>query len=169
MDDFDWGSFDMSNPDNYAIDSNFDSGWDNIVDSSTPDSSSWVDNTSYGATEAPGWDSGGFGNGTGSGGTDWTDPSAGTGMGGSSFPWTSALLQGGGAVLSGLGSMYKDKQDWKARTEYMKAQLAEQEKYYQLHGKQLADAYQGYKKFAGTQTNPLGGLLNSGGPSGYFH
>lgn len=168
MDDFDWGG------DDFSVDDDFDSGWDDIVDSSTPDVSS--DNYDY----LDGLDQYGSGPGVtndyngydmSGGGTDWTNPSAGTGMGGtgSSFPWTSALLQGGGAVLQGLGSMYKDKQDWKARTEFMKAQLAEQEKYYQLHGKQLADAYQGYKQFAGTQTNPTAGLLNSGGPSGYFH
>ena len=165
MDDFSWGD------DNYDIwGDGFDSGWNDVVDSSTSggDDYSYLDGLDqYGSGPGVNNDYGSSGmSGFGDSSTDWTNPSAGTG---SSFPWTQALLMGGGQLLQGVGSMYKDKQDWKARTEFMKAQLAEQEKYYQLHGKQLADAYQGYKQFAGTGTNPMGGLLNSGGPSGYFH
>jgi hypothetical protein len=106
--------------------------------------------------------------------SDFTNDGGGSSAGG---PWN-ALLGAGLNLASGYmqgAATEKLTKEQEALKEKLYAfQKAEDEKYYQAHGKQLADAYQGYKKYyqaPGSQPNPTAqfGLVSPGGPSGYFH
>jgi hypothetical protein len=76
-------------------------------------------------------------------------------------------------IFAGKSAKEQQKEDEKMKEKFYAFQKAEDEKYYQLHGKQLADAYQGYKQYyqaPGSQPSPTAqfGLVSPGGPSGYF-
>lgn len=107
-------------------------------------------------------------------GTPETNASGSSAMG----PWgqlfAGAGLQGLGGALDYMGKSKLSDKDLANKIKFMQAEMAEQEKYYQLHGKQLSDAYQGYKQYSNTASSKPNavaqfGLISPGGPSGYFH
>jgi len=176
MDDFgDYGGFDLND------DSADTGGWGFGNDIDLTDTSTDTGDT--------GWDGTGgytpsmeFGSdtsnsatgGTDSGGSDmWGSVASGAAAGSAFGPWGTVIGAGLGLVSSYFGGKAKSqaqKDQEKLNEKEYAAKRAIDEQYYQAHGKQLVDAYQGYKKFntgdAGQQ--PLG-LAAPGGPSGYFH
>jgi hypothetical protein len=122
------------------------------------------DTSGMGNTEAPGWND--MSTGGGSVGSGDFMGSWGKLLGG-------AALQGAGGLLDFYGQGKLSDKDTSNKIKLMQATLAEQEKYYQLHGKHLEDAYGKYKGFykpQGPAQGAMTGLLaNAGGPSGYFH
>lgn len=166
MDDFDVGSWFDGDGYNFDTDSTFDSGSDNGLFDATGglgysgdydfgDSSGQFEPDPYSPTNE-------FG-------SDVNNPSGGglgsttAGLGG--FNWSSLINPALGAV-SGYAQMEAkekmNKEDWKAKTEFMKAQLAEQEKYYQLHGEQLKQSLGNFKQYApqqGLTGNPFSAQL----------
>ncbi|HEX2614722.1 MAG TPA: hypothetical protein VHL10_04465 [Nitrososphaera sp.] len=111
-------------------------------------------------------------------GSGWMSGAASGAAAGAAFgPWGALIGAGLGAVGSffqGKADEKKSKEAFERQKELIAFQNAENEKYYQLHGKQLQDAYAGYKQFykaPGTTPSATAqfGLANPGGPSGYFH
>lgn len=91
---------------------------------------------------------------------------AGSASSGSWSGWGSLINAGLGAAQGYAeyeGKRKMSKEDWKARLEYQKAIMAEQEKYRQMHGKELSDAY---GKYVGLQPTQGQGILSgvSGSP-----
>jgi hypothetical protein len=95
---------------------------------------------------------------------------------GTGIPWNAVLGVGSqllGGYMQGQANQKLTKEEEAMKEKLYAFQKAEDEKYYQLHGKQLADAYQGYKQYyqaPGLQPSATAqfGLVSPGGPSGYF-
>lgn len=105
----------------------------------------------------------------------WGSMASGAAAGSAFGPWGTVIGAGLGLVSSYFGGKAKtqeEKDKEKLSEKLYAANRAVDEGYYQAHGKQLADAYQGFKKYstpAGT-ASPTSqfGLVSPGGPSGYF-
>lgn len=146
MDDWDFGGdgFDFSGDGSTSLyDSTpYDSG-------STDFGSSW--NASDTSANAP-W--------TNYGDTSYTGGSGAAPTGSASgYDWSKLMgpaLQAGAAYAQYEGGKEITKEEEANREKLYAFQKAEDEKYYQSHGKQLTDALGGYTKFA----KPQGGLLN---------
>jgi len=133
MDDYDfsWGTSDYS--DNYSDD------YGNFGDDST-----WNASDPYANADWTGWDGSDYGGDASSG------PTA-TGSSSGGFDWTRYLLQAGAGFAQGAmaGKMSKEQMlmaEKLAEQQYA-FKKAEDEKYYQAHGKQLSDAYGKYKQY----------------------
>lgn len=133
MDDYDfsWGTSDYS--DNYSDDyGNF--GSDDTWNASDP----------YANADWTGYDDG-------SSVSDGTTTGGGTGGSGGSIDWTRFLLQAGAGFGQGMlaGKMSKEQMLMAEKLAEQKYafEKAEDEKYYQAHGKQLSDAYGKYKQY----------------------
>jgi hypothetical protein len=171
MDDWDW----LSSGDDSGSSDIWGDGFDLTGSDSDPYGTSSGGNIgdtwNTGNTDAPGW-----GDMSG-GGSDSTSVGSGDFMGSWGKLLGGAALQGAGGLLDFYGQGKLSDKDAANKIKVMQATLAEQEKYYQLHGKQLEDAYGKYKGFA-KPTGPAQGAFDQmgllaaagrGGPSGYFH
>lgn len=110
---------------------------------------------------------------------DWMGGDSGSSDAGSS--WWSSVFGGGdtssgdngniwGSLLNAAGqyAMYEGKKKdaeklSEKQLENALAIMAEKEKYYQLHGQQLADAYSNYAQYNTAPVNPFGLLAQGGG------
>lgn len=152
MDGWDFGSiFDGS-------DTNFGGGLDYTGGTSADDLGFVPDYTNMDNVDSTSFGTGDTGSGTGS----WTN-SMGNWLGSSSGQTAMGL---GSAALAGYAKGKETEAELKLKEQLAEkqyaAQMAEQEKYYQSHGKQLQDAFGGFAKYAGTAGNPQGQLLQYG-------
>ncbi len=96
-------------------------------------------------------------------GGDYGDGSSSQVGAGSWGGWGSLINAGLGAAQGYADYAAKkemSKEDWKARLEYQKAIMAEEEKYRQQHGKELSDAYGKYSEFYKPPGEGGGGILS---------
>ena len=146
-DDYDFGdSWDMSeiygsdNTDGWNMNDWWSSG------EGSGDMSGWLDSLSD-----PGYsDSSWYDYGSDSGGGLFSGMGGSSQSGGGSFPWMALLGAGMNAASGWAGSKADQKkleQQLKMQKDLYAFKLAEDEKYYQAHGKQLADALGNYSQF----------------------